>query len=70
MAAKRKFVWSERDNRLLRQMGIAAVELGPRCCTHQRRRQNSSRPSRNQLGRLVDWHESDTRMAARRANSV
>ena len=29
MAAKRKFVWRERDNRLLQRMGIAAVELPP-----------------------------------------
>ncbi len=29
MAAKRNFVWRERDNRLLRRMGIAAVELSP-----------------------------------------
>jgi hypothetical protein len=29
MAAKRKFAWRERDNHLLRQMGIAAVELPP-----------------------------------------
>ena len=27
MAAKRNFVWRERDNRLLQSMGIAAVEL-------------------------------------------